>query len=115
MPAAHYFCGGVGVSLRGRTSLRRLYAVGEVSCTGVHGANRLASASLLENVVWAWKAANDACTFIKSDEYFPNIFPWEEENELVDMALIAQDWQTIKKYYVELCWISPNTATSPKS
>ena len=96
VPAAHYFCGGVGVSLRGRTSLRRLYAVGEVSCTGVHGANRLASASLLENVVWAWKAANDACTFIKSDEYFPDIFPWEEENELVDMALIAQDWHTIK-------------------
>jgi L-aspartate oxidase len=96
VPAAHYSCGGIGVSLRGRTSLRRLYAIGEVTCTGVHGANRLASTSLLEDVVWAYTAANDAVEITKDDEYYPEIFPWEEENEMIDPALIVQDWITIK-------------------
>lgn len=96
VPAAHYSCGGVGVSLRGRTSMNRLYAVGEVSCTGVHGANRLASTSLLEAVVWGYSAGRDASYFEKDDEYFPEIFPWQEENEEIDPALIAQDWLTIK-------------------
>ncbi len=96
VPAAHYSCGGVGVSLRGRTSLKRLYAVGEVACTGVHGANRLASTSLLENVVWAWAAGKDAAAFTLEDEYYPDIFPWRDETEYIDPALIAQDWLNIK-------------------
>lgn len=96
VPAAHYSCGGVGVSLRARTSLQRLYAVGEVSCTGVHGANRLASTSLLESVVWGYLAGEDAAVFNKEDEYFPEIFPWKDEEEYIDPALIAQDWQNIK-------------------
>lgn len=96
VPAAHYSCGGVGTSLRGRTSLRRLYAIGEVSCSGVHGANRLASTSLLEAVVWGYRAGMDASAFEPYDDYFPEIFPWEDGDELMDPALISQDWLTIK-------------------
>ncbi|MFB6151080.1 MAG: L-aspartate oxidase [Haloarculaceae archaeon] len=59
-PAEHFLCGGVDVDERGRTSLDRLYAVGECSRTGVHGANRLASTSLLEGLVWGLRAGSDA-------------------------------------------------------
>jgi L-aspartate oxidase len=59
-PAQHFLCGGVAVDDRGRTSLDRCYAVGECSRTGVHGANRLASTSLLEGLVWGLRAGEDA-------------------------------------------------------
>jgi len=96
VPAAHYSCGGVGVSLRGRTSLRRLYAVGEVSCTGVHGANRLASTSLLESVVWGYTAGEDAAMAAQKEHYFPDIYEWVDGTEETDPALISQDWMNIK-------------------
>jgi L-aspartate oxidase len=96
VPAAHYICGGIGVSLKGRTSLQRLYAVGEVSCTGIHGANRLASTSLLECVVWGSIAGKEAAMNCKNDNYFPEIFTWEDGQEDTDPVLITQDWLTIK-------------------
>ncbi len=96
VPAAHYSCGGIGVNLLGHTSLKRLYAAGEVACTGVHGANRLASTSLLEALVWGHVVGKDACIFQEGDDYFPPIHSWVLEKEEIDPALIAQDWLTIK-------------------
>ena len=96
VPAAHYLCGGVGVNLNGHTSLKRLYAVGEVACTGVHGANRLASTSLLECLVWGYNAGKDATIEQDGDNYFPQIQPWIIEKDVIDPALIAQDWLSIK-------------------
>jgi L-aspartate oxidase len=100
VPAAHYCCGGVLVDTWGKSSLRGLYAVGEVSCTGVHGANRLASTSLLEGLVWGTRAAQDiAAHFDPTPRYQPSeIHPWyyPEEEEQIDPALINQDWLTIR-------------------
>jgi L-aspartate oxidase len=96
VPSAHYSCGGLSVNLDGHTSLKRLYAVGEVSCTGVHGANRLASTSLLEALVWGHKAGVDAAKFRQGDDWTPDIQPWISGDQIVDTALISQDWQTIR-------------------
>ena len=99
VPAAHYACGGVWVDASGRSTLKGLYAVGEVSCTGLHGANRLASTSLLEGLVWGRRAASDIITRRK-DCPLPdagNIPPWhEDEYEEADTALIRQDMVSIK-------------------
>jgi L-aspartate oxidase len=100
VPAAHYFCGGVWVDLWGRTSIRHLYAVGEVSCTGVHGANRLGSASLLEGMVWGWRAGGDALASLADVPVAdPDAIPPWYEDDLVDSAdpaLIRQDMITIQ-------------------
>lgn len=100
VPAAHYSCGGVAVDLAGRTSIHRLRAAGEVSCTGVHGANRLASTSLLEALVWGVEAADSIARDLAADpeaaSSFPEIHPWRPMQEEVDPALIQQDWLTIK-------------------
>ena len=96
VPSAHYSCGGLSVNLSGRTSLRRLYAVGEVSCTGVHGANRLASSSLLESLVWGFTAGERAAETSSYEDWFPKIEPWFNADQEIDTALISQDWQTIR-------------------
>ena len=98
VPAAHYACGGVAVDLDGRTGLGHLRAVGEVSCTGVHGANRLASTSLLEGLLWGWRAGRAAAGEAERLRARPlaRVRPWEPEHEPVDPALIAQDWMVIR-------------------
>jgi len=99
VPAAHYFIGGVWVDTWGRSSILNLYAAGEVSCTGVHGANRLGSASLLEGLVWGHRAADDALQNLADLPVDPdNIPPWADPGSVdeVDPALIVQDLTTIK-------------------
>ena len=78
-PAAHYCCGGVKVDLNGETSIRRLYALGETSCTGLHGANRLASNSLIEAVVYADQAAKHAASQLASVEIQEGIPDWDSK------------------------------------
>ncbi len=98
VPAAHYSCGGVAVDLVGRTTIQRLRAIGEVSCTGLHGANRLASTSLLEGLVWGYTAAQDLIeNWSHRHDYFPPVEEWQMSHEKVDAALIRQDWMTIKQ------------------
>lgn len=103
VPAAHYSCGGVLADLNGRTTIEGLYAIGECACTGLHGANRLASSSLLECLLWGVAAANDVLYRLSEEESLPNklldsvsdwISPGNNANE--DPALIAQDWASIK-------------------
>jgi len=112
VPAAHYSCGGVDVDLEGRTTIGDLYAVGEVSCTGVHGANRLASTSLLECLTWgraAGLSAAGACQGNRKGS-FPPIRDWEYQREEIDQALIAQDWETIRN----IMWNYVGLVRTPK-
>ncbi|MBI3132468.1 MAG: L-aspartate oxidase [Acidobacteria bacterium] len=98
VPAAHYFCGGVLVDLEGRSSLPGLYAVGEVACTGLHGANRLASTSLLEGLLWGHRAAEAAVGELGGLPTPPPFKEWTSpvDGEPVDPLLIEQDWNLIR-------------------
>ena len=91
-PAAHYLCGGILVDLDAQTSIKRLYAAGECSCTGLHGGNRLASNSLIEAVVYADAAAQHTISKINDYTYNEAIPEWNDEgtapNE--EMVLITQ-------------------------
>jgi len=98
VPGAHYLCGGVWVDLKGQTSLANLWATGEVACTGLHGANRLASTSLLEGLVWGTKAGLAIADRVKQSGTmkFPAIEEWVSEESQVDPAFLSQDWLTLK-------------------
>ncbi len=104
-PAAHYSCGGVKVDLNGQTSIRNLYALGEASCTGLHGANRLASNSLIEAVVYADQAARHTAERIHKVEIQEGIPDWDFEGtqHTEEMLMIIQskrEMQAILTNYV---------------
>lgn len=100
VPAAHYACGGIVVDEFSRTSLNGLYACGEVSMTGLHGANRLASNSLLEAVVYAYRAANNLMEFLKDyDGTVPDIPDWDDSGTLSsdEKILITHSAKEVKE------------------
>jgi L-aspartate oxidase len=100
VPAAHYACGGVWVDTWGQTAINGLYAVGEVACTGLHGANRLASTSLLEGLVWGYRAAQHIQPRLQ-DQARPNpaeISAFEEIDLIVsDSSEIPHKVDTVKR------------------
>lgn len=99
VPAAHYTCGGVKTDLKGRTTLKNLYAAGEVACTGLHGANRLASTSLLEGMTFGHFAAKDILENLDAEKIYDEatIKDWIDGSEEADTALIQQDLNTVKQ------------------
>ena len=92
-PCAHYLCGGIKVDLNACSSIRRLYAIGECSCTGLHGGNRLASNSLIEAVVYAEAAAKHSLEHVGEYEFNTAVPEWNDEGTLSneEKVLIAQD------------------------
>ena len=99
VPAAHYTCGGVKTDLFGKTNIANLYAVGEVASTGLHGANRLASTSLLEGLTFGYRAAESILMEIKDENIYDSdqIKDWRTGEQDFDLALVTQDIQTLKQ------------------
>lgn len=93
VPCAHYMCGGIKVDLNAQSSIHRLYAIGECSCTGLHGGNRLASNSLSEAVVYAEAAAKHSIAHIDEYKFNTKVPEWNDEGTLSneEKILIAQD------------------------
>lgn len=99
VPCAHYMCGGIKVNLDAESSIHRLYAVGECSCTGLHGGNRLASNSLIEAVVYADAAAKHSLSVIDEFEFNENVPEWNDEGTMSneEKVLIAQDMKEVNQ------------------
>ncbi|MCM2678815.1 L-aspartate oxidase [Echinimonas agarilytica] len=100
VPAAHYTCGGVVVDMRGKTDVESLYAIGEVSYTGLHGANRMASNSLLECVVFAEAAAQNIVKHLSRPCDLIDIPPWDESQvECSDEEVVIQhNWHELRLF-----------------
>ena len=98
-PCAHYLCGGIKVDLNGCSSIQRLYALGECSCTGLHGGNRLASNSLVEAVVYAETAARHTLEHIDEYTFNDRVPEWNDEGTLSneEKVLIAQDAKEVEQ------------------
>ncbi|BBA62833.1 L-aspartate oxidase [Escherichia coli] len=100
VPAAHYTCGGVMVDDHGRTDAEGLYAIGEVSYTGLHGANRMASNSLLECLVYGWSAAEDITRRMPDAHGVSTLPPWDESRvENPDERVVIQhNWHELRLF-----------------
>ena len=105
VPAAHYQCGGVTTDVRGRTSISGLFACGEVACTGLHGANRLASNSLLEALVFAQRATGPAVAYAEAAAWHADVPAWDDSgtgrpNEWVLVSHNREELQRVMSDYV---------------
>jgi len=102
VPAAHYMCGGVVTDAEGRTDILQLYAVGETACTGLHGANRLASNSLLEALVYAHRASRQAIRELQSGSLpdVPDPPDWDEvgTTDSDERIMVSQNWDEIRRF-----------------
>lgn len=98
VPAAHYTCGGLVTDLAGRTDVNGLYGVGEVACTGLHGANRLASNSLLECMVLGKAAAEDILT--QTPQALPQVPEWDESRvtDPDEEVVISHNWDELRRF-----------------
>ena len=100
VPAAHYTCGGIIVDKNGQTDIKNLYAIGETSFTGLHGANRMASNSLLECIVYAQSAAKSILDKIQDTEWQKTPLPWDE-SMVIDSdedIIIAHNWDELRRF-----------------
>mgnify|MGYP002621861527 FL=1 len=105
VPAAHYLCGGIRVDEYGRTTIKNLYAGGETSCTGLHGANRLASNSLLEALVYAHRSAMHSSKLIEQIKFKEGLPEWNDDGTITneENILITQSFKELQQlmtYYV---------------
>jgi L-aspartate oxidase len=100
VPAAHYMCGGVQTDLHGESSIRNLFAIGEVACTGLHGANRLASNSLLEACVFAHRAADALRERLDELPAPPALPDWDSGRAVNsdELVIIAQVWEEVRRF-----------------
>ncbi|WP_445497104.1 L-aspartate oxidase [Photorhabdus sp. SF281] len=100
VPAAHYTCGGIVVDHQGHTDLNNLYAIGEVSYTGLHGANRMASNSLLECLVYGWSAAEDIQQKIEKIKEVPELPFWDESrvDNSDEQVVIQHNWHELRLF-----------------
>jgi L-aspartate oxidase len=99
VPAAHYMCGGITTNLEGRTTIPGLWAIGECACTGLHGANRLGSNSLLEGLVFAHRAAEALATTLDRDARWPDVPEWEvgSAEPSAEAVVITQNWDELRR------------------
>jgi len=101
VPAAHYMCGGVAIDMFGRTDVQRLYATGETACSGLHGANRLASNSLIEALVYASIAADQAARDLNTIDFSstPEPSPWDEvgTTDSDEGIMVSHNWDEIRR------------------
>jgi L-aspartate oxidase len=100
VPAAHYTCGGIVTDLNGKTNINNLYAIGETAHTGLHGANRMASNSLLECLVFAESASKDIINELKDKKPEHDIRPWDESRvtDSDEEVVVSHNWDELRRF-----------------